>query len=190
MSIVKIILLVVYICIMCYSRKEVIYTNIGDNIRRIRKKRDMTQKQLGEKLGGVSQQQIGQWENGIKKPKIDTIRKIAEVLNCSFVELCDETLNIHVGYSSGNIPLIVDDRINPNISISEFFKIIHEDEREVPFTILTEGEKLIVYFNSLNDSGKDKVFEYMELLLTSEQYTQKEEQKKGAPNTATPSDTE
>lgn len=156
---------------MCYSRNEVIYTNIGDNIRRIRKKRNMTQKQLGEKLGGVSQQQIGQWENGIKKPKIDTIHKIAEVLSCSIAELCDETLNIHVGYP----PLIVGDRINPNVSKSEFLKKFHESEKEVPFTILTEGEKLIVYFNSLNDAGKDKVFEYMELLLTSEQYTQKEE---------------
>ena len=55
--------------------------SVGENIKRIRKARNMTQKELGEKLGGISQQQIGQWENGIKNPKIETIEKIAAVLD-------------------------------------------------------------------------------------------------------------
>lgn len=54
--------------------------NIGENIRRIRIEKHMTQKELGEKLGGISQQQIGRWENGDKNPKIETVIKIARAL--------------------------------------------------------------------------------------------------------------
>lgn len=53
---------------------------IGENIRRLRIERHMTQKELGEKLGGVSQQQIGQWENNNANPKIETVLKIAKAL--------------------------------------------------------------------------------------------------------------
>lgn len=142
--------------------------SIGDNIRRIRKKRNITQRELGEKLGGISQQQIGQWENGNKNPKIETVSNIAEALGCSVAELYDKPLDIAVGYTSNNTPVIIDGVINPEIlNISEW---LNDANEELPFTVLTDGEKLIVYFNSLNDEGKDKVFEYMELLLSSKQY--------------------
>lgn len=54
--------------------------SIGENIRRIRIEKHMTQKELGEKLGGISQQQIGQWETGKANPKIETLIKIASIL--------------------------------------------------------------------------------------------------------------
>lgn len=53
---------------------------IGENIRRMRIERNMTQKELGEKLGGISQQQIGQWETGKVNPKLETVQKIAKAL--------------------------------------------------------------------------------------------------------------
>ena len=69
-------------CIWFYAilYNEVIKMSIGENIRRIRKDKKLTQKELGEKLEGISQQQIGQWENGIKIPKLETIQKIATAL--------------------------------------------------------------------------------------------------------------
>jgi len=138
--------------------------SIGDNIRRIRKRKNITQRELGEMLGGISQQQIGQWENGNKNPKRETVSNIANALGCSDVELYDQTLDIGTSYNSGDTPVIINGVINPQIlNISEWLK----ETQEVPFTVLTEGEKLIVYFNSLNDEGKDKVFDYMELLLSS-----------------------
>ncbi len=65
--------------------------SIGENIRRIRKENKMTQKELGEKLGGISQQQIGQWENGDKNPKIETIQKIALALHVTLRDLMPDT---------------------------------------------------------------------------------------------------
>ena len=48
--------------------------SIGENIKRIRKEKGLTQKELGLALGGISQQQIGQWETGKANPKIETIQ--------------------------------------------------------------------------------------------------------------------
>lgn len=64
--------------------------SIGENIKRLRKEKNITQKELGERMGGISQQQIGQWENGNKYPKLETIRKIAAALQVTIGELNPE----------------------------------------------------------------------------------------------------
>lgn len=63
--------------------------DIGNNIRFYRRKLGLSQKKLGEKLGGITQQQIGQWENGDKKPKIETQLKIAAALGIPVSQLND-----------------------------------------------------------------------------------------------------
>lgn len=62
---------------------------IGENIRYYRRKHNLSQKELGEKLGGITQQQIGQWENGDKNPKLETQIKIAAALNVPVSQLND-----------------------------------------------------------------------------------------------------
>lgn len=62
---------------------------IGDNIRYYRRKLGISQKELGEKIGGTSQQQIGRWENGDKNPKLETQIKIAAALNVPVSQLND-----------------------------------------------------------------------------------------------------
>lgn len=62
---------------------------IGDNIRYHRRKLGISQKELGEKLGGISQQQIGRWENGDKNPKLETQIKIAAALDIPVSKLND-----------------------------------------------------------------------------------------------------
>ena len=54
--------------------------NIGDNIKRIRKEKGLTQKQLAKKLG-VSQQNLAQYESNKRYPKLATARKIATALD-------------------------------------------------------------------------------------------------------------
>lgn len=58
----------------------------GQRIQNARKRAKLTQKQLGEKLG-VSYQSIAQWENDLRNPKIQTLRRIAEALNIAVDEL-------------------------------------------------------------------------------------------------------
>lgn len=64
--------------------------NVSENIKKIRKEKGITQKQLGELLG-VSQAAIGQFENSNSNLKLDTIKKIANALGVSETRLILET---------------------------------------------------------------------------------------------------
>ena len=52
---------------------------IGENIRNFRKKNDLTQEALADRLG-VTYQSISRWENGTTYPDLELIPAIAEVL--------------------------------------------------------------------------------------------------------------
>ena len=59
---------------------------IGENIRNFRKKNDLTQEALADRLG-VSYQSISRWENGTTYPDLELIPAIAEVLAVTVDEL-------------------------------------------------------------------------------------------------------
>ena len=78
---------------------------VGENIKRIRKERHLSQRELGEKLG-ISQQMVGQYENNPTPPKLETLQKIATALKVPVSELDDRaksSLNIQVRDQDGNI---------------------------------------------------------------------------------------
>ena len=54
----------------------------GEKIKEIRKKRGLTQKQLGD-LCGMADSAIRRYENGRANPKLETIKKIATALDVS-----------------------------------------------------------------------------------------------------------
>lgn len=55
--------------------------NIGDNVRRIRTERNMTQIELAERVG-VSQSMINQIERGTKALNVNLAAQMAVVLEC------------------------------------------------------------------------------------------------------------
>lgn len=64
------------------------------NLRELRKKKKLTQKELGEKIN-VSECTISQYENRMRQPNLDTLRDIADVLGVSVDSLLgrDKTSN-------------------------------------------------------------------------------------------------
>lgn len=60
----------------------------GQRIKDARRKADLTQKELGTKLG-VAYQTVAQWENDLRKPKIETLTRIAEALGVDPYSLAD-----------------------------------------------------------------------------------------------------
>lgn len=60
--------------------------SLGEKIRKYRKERGFTQKSLG-KLVGISEAMVRQYELGLRNPKIDTLQKIAAVLNVPLIAL-------------------------------------------------------------------------------------------------------
>lgn len=60
--------------------------NLGKRIKEFRKIRGLTQKQLAEKLG-VTTITIQNYENNRREPNIETLNKIADVLNVTINDL-------------------------------------------------------------------------------------------------------
>ncbi len=63
-------------------------TSVGKNLKNIRKKNDLTQDELAEKLS-VTRQAVSNWENGKTEPDIETLTKIAQIFDISIDELVD-----------------------------------------------------------------------------------------------------
>ena len=61
---------------------------VGERIRQVRESINMTQKQLSD-IMGISFVTISQWENGKRKPKYETLQKIASALGVSISDLLD-----------------------------------------------------------------------------------------------------
>lgn len=63
---------------------------VGENIKRWRTNRNLSQKELGAQIG-MSQQQIGQYELGTRVPKQETLLKIAKALGVHLRDLSDDS---------------------------------------------------------------------------------------------------
>lgn len=78
---------------------------IGIQIKKIRKEKGLTQQQLADKLH-VSQAMIGQYENGKRQPKEQTIKKIASALDVPESDLTGKIKVIDI--FSGGISNVID----------------------------------------------------------------------------------
>ena len=61
---------------------------VGQNIRRIRQEKGLTQKQLGE-LCGINEANIRKYESDRQNAKIETLKKIADALQSPLEDLVD-----------------------------------------------------------------------------------------------------
>ena len=64
---------------------------IGENIKKIRKERGITQKQSGDRCN-INEANIRKYENGKQNPKKETIQKIADALGVHYFELDEYAL--------------------------------------------------------------------------------------------------
>ena len=75
-----------------YYEDNIVKLNIGENIRKLRRERNLTQEQLGYELG-VSFQAISRWENSTAYPDIEFLPVLAKYFGISIDEL--------IGYDDG-----------------------------------------------------------------------------------------
>lgn len=66
---------------------------LGDRIRKRRLELNMTQEELGN-LMGISKVAICTYENNTRTPKLDTIRKMSEVLKIDFSYLLGQDVSV------------------------------------------------------------------------------------------------
>lgn len=67
--------------------------NIGDKIIELRKKDNLTQEKLAEKIG-VSRQTLSNWENNITCPDLNQAKSIVEIFKISLDDLIDNKTEI------------------------------------------------------------------------------------------------
>lgn len=60
--------------------------NLGENLQNIRKRKNLSQEELADKLN-VSRQSVSKWESGSSYPEIEKIITICEIFQCSMDEL-------------------------------------------------------------------------------------------------------
>ena len=60
--------------------------DIGEKIKHLRTEKGITQKELANRLG-TSQQNLAQYENGKRNPKLETVRKMADALGVYISDL-------------------------------------------------------------------------------------------------------
>ena len=59
-----------------------------DKLRKLRENANLTQKELGEKIG-FSNRAVGDWELGVSEPNIETIKTLKEFFEISYEDLID-----------------------------------------------------------------------------------------------------
>ena len=64
---------------------------VSEKIQEARSKTGLTQQQLADAIGTTTQN-ISQYERGVRNPKIETLRKIADALGVPVAEFLDEEL--------------------------------------------------------------------------------------------------
>lgn len=128
----------------------------------------MTQKELGEKLGGIPQQQIGRWENGKSNPKLNTIQKIASALSVNVNDLLESPLDgspLYRAFKNANPSDYPTGRDFINAHLSKQVNDWEQIDIE-----------LVKKFKQLNETGKSIAIERIEELTEIPRYTQKENQ--------------
>jgi transcriptional regulator with XRE-family HTH domain len=68
--------------------------SVGDNIRSFRRAKGLRQIDLG-KLCGMADSQIGTYERGETKPRLETLERIAGALGITVDDLCRGTMEVH-----------------------------------------------------------------------------------------------
>ncbi len=138
---------------------------IGEKIKKLRIKKSMTQKELGEKLGGIPQQQIGRWENGKATPKLKALQKIAAALDADINDLLESPLDnspIYRAFKNTN-------SLDSDLAHDVINRMLTEDINLQPIDI-----EMVKIFKKLNESGQAKAIERVEELTEIPRYTQDE----------------
>jgi len=64
----------------------------GDNLKKIRKSKKMSQEQLAEKVN-VSRQSVSKWENGESYPEMNNLLQLCKIFNCEINELVHKDIS-------------------------------------------------------------------------------------------------
>ena len=118
---------------------------LGNKIVELRKKRNLTQEQLSEKLG-ITRQTLSNWEKGITNPDIIQAKNIASFFKITLDDLTDNKLEINCSKKN-----ILCNLVNKNCNLD----MLSDDYNEVfgiVCTILEANDEFVKF--SFKDKSK------------------------------------
>ncbi len=145
----------------------------GQLIKAARKEAGITQAELAKKLD-IPYQSVSQWERDTRKPKMDTLMKIADALGCDFSFLLpDEFVDVYFMGATRSYDEIRRNRVD-------------EDNVEE----LSEGLlKIFDAYEKLNGEGQQKAVERVEELAEIPRYRRAETAPQNSPTPQEGTDT-
>ena len=114
----------------------------GKNVRWLRKKHNMSQEDLSDKLGYKSFTTIQKWESGITEPTLGKVHEVANIFNVDITDLTSQDLSM--------------------------IKINQTSNQNSTYT--NEELKILDPYNQLNEEGKEKAVSYTWDLVDSNKY--------------------
>lgn len=123
--------------------------SVGNNIKNLRLKNGFTQKELAQK-SNISEISIRKYESNERKPKADTLNKIAAALNVTLSELDPDTFF---------------DRLHESVKKG---RDLLEEVKENQKTLYIN--QMIDLMESLNGIGQEKALDQVELLTKIPEY--------------------
>ncbi len=139
---------------------------VGERIREYRKQAGLTQKELGDRLG-VSNVHIGQYERGLRNPRLPQLKKIADALDIPFDLLVSDKVEALVDTSKQIDPSIMDaftqGEFEEKLSHIGYSLKVESDDTFSCFT--KDGERFSITQEEINHID-EQVDNYLRFLLS------------------------
>lgn len=75
------------------GEREVPHMAFSNNLRYLRKKYNMSQEELADKLGYKSFTTIQKWESGVSEPSVSMVKKIADIFGVTMDQITNDDLS-------------------------------------------------------------------------------------------------
>lgn len=137
--------------------------SVGENIKKYRISKDLTQKQLAE-LSGVAEVTIRQYESEKRIPRTVQLLSVADALGVSPFDLHGEKPPIN--YNDGKLTIKIDDK-SMLVDPVEFQDTINDI---VNRTHPTKKSTLLNAFDKLNRNGQNEAIKQVNLLAKIPEY--------------------
>ena len=129
---------------------------IGENIKKVRKQKHMTQRELAEALG-MRDAAISKYEKGIVTPPLETLKQLADVLQVPIAYLLSGSLYPQTVYYDDN-------------GIVDVVPGVPEDVAQLVGLSSDNKAQLLEAFDKLNEEGQNKAVERVEELTEIPKY--------------------
>ena len=154
---------------------------IGQQIKKARISAGMTQKELAEKLG-IPYQGIGQWERGIRTPKLETLQRIAAAMGVPVESILDPAMFSTDSSPVAPLDVLANELAVPVDVVRRVFQSVDpatEEARqlfgyvrallteEIPSDVLQRIQRALY---QLNTEGRNKAVERVEELTEIPKY--------------------